>query len=510
MKVPMVCMALAFWAFCAASALGTQIEIVQRRLIAGSEVHDREENLDSGGFRVDTAVVNAATYYDPWTGECDSSFDGIAGGYAQATWDGRYIELWANAHIDYTQSATGTQSAAIAICQSSSIARVQFIVKGGNAQLEWTANGYADVADIFDAQQNWDIVRLAGGGLVAGQTNVPGLFGGTQDIPATATWQPYQATVEAFTKNYPGGVGSATFSTALEADIYLSLRFFDPTDYSMVFVSGSPVAASHQVDTPTAPFDFSFSHLFETTTGQLRVLLGGTEVARIDAPARLPSEFQTETLRIDNPVLLGLSDVPLEFLFDGPTGSRVIADNVVFPGLINGDFTGPAPVVHQVDTPAEAFDLSFSYLFENNFTRQPEGRLQVFLDGTEVARVEGLGVRQSDFQTETVRIDDPALLGLSDAPLAFVFEAAYNNDVFVRDIVFPGVQDGDFPGLYPIRARDQSDFSGWTAVAGSPTLDYTPIRIVPEPPPLALLIAGTMAVLGYGWRKRAGSGKRSM
>jgi hypothetical protein len=45
------------------------------------------------------------------------------------------------------------------------------------------------------------------------------------------------------------------------------------------------------------------------------------------------------SLYIDNPDILALGLAELKFLIDGPAGSVVILDDVVFPGLLNGDFS---------------------------------------------------------------------------------------------------------------------------------------------------------------------------
>ena len=43
-------------------------------------------------------------------------------------------------------------------------------------------------------------------------------------------------------------------------------------------------------------------------------------------------------MRIDNTALLDATGLDLQFLLDGSTGSTVVLDNILFPGLINGDF----------------------------------------------------------------------------------------------------------------------------------------------------------------------------
>jgi hypothetical protein len=81
-----------------------------------------------------------------------------------------------------------------------------------------------------------------------------------------------------------------------------------------------------------------FDYLFTTVTGQLTVLLDGIALGFVTAPSVVNGSFTTASMPVNIPGLLNRTGINLEFLLDGPTGSSVHLDNIVFPGLINGDF----------------------------------------------------------------------------------------------------------------------------------------------------------------------------
>jgi hypothetical protein len=104
------------------------------------------------------------------------------------------------------------------------------------------------------------------------------------------------------------------------------------------FVTMTPlVTLSQIVDTPPSAFNLEFDFLFEPI-GELTVLLDGIVVGSISAPAVPATSFTTTSILINNPGLLNRDDISLEFRLDGPAGSRVLLDNIIFPGVINGDF----------------------------------------------------------------------------------------------------------------------------------------------------------------------------
>jgi len=102
-------------------------------------------------------------------------------------------------------------------------------------------------------------------------------------------------------------------------------------------VTASPVGLSQIVETPAAGFEFVFDYQFLTTTGVLDVLLDGVSLGTIGAPATLASGFATASLAVDN-ALLNQTDVVLEFVLDGPSGSTLLLNDIEFPELQNGDF----------------------------------------------------------------------------------------------------------------------------------------------------------------------------
>jgi hypothetical protein len=106
----------------------------------------------------------------------------------------------------------------------------------------------------------------------------------------------------------------------------------------VTMTTGSPVTLSQTVNTPAAAFNLEFDYLFTTVTGQLTVLLDGVALGFVTAPAVVNGSFTTASIPVNIPGLLNRTGINLEFVLDGPTGSSVRLDNIVFPGLINGDF----------------------------------------------------------------------------------------------------------------------------------------------------------------------------
>ena len=106
----------------------------------------------------------------------------------------------------------------------------------------------------------------------------------------------------------------------------------------VTMTTGSPVTLSQTVNTPAAAFNLEFDYLFTTVTGELKVLLDGVVLNTIPAPAVVGTDFTTANIPVNNAALLNRNDIVLEFRLDGPTRSSVRLDNIVFPGLINGDF----------------------------------------------------------------------------------------------------------------------------------------------------------------------------
>ena len=103
--------------------------------------------------------------------------------------------------------------------------------------------------------------------------------------------------------------------------------------------TGSPAGALQTVVTPNEAFNVEFDYKFTTDTGSLEVFLADVLIGtQLEAAAIDGDEFLHAVFEVEDESLLGLSVVSLLFQLDGPTGSNVLIDNIMFPGLLNGDF----------------------------------------------------------------------------------------------------------------------------------------------------------------------------
>jgi len=131
--------------------------------------------------------------------------------------------------------------------------------------------------------------------------------------------------------------------------------------------------------------------------------------------------------------------------------------------LVSGS---PISISQHTKTPDIPFALYFEYMFQ-----QPSGTITVLLGDNVIKSIDatsGIGT----FNTELLTIDEPALFGLSDAELKFLFEAPQ-------------------PGL-------------------AAALDNIAFYVVPEPNSLSLAVGALVGVLGViCFRKRTKHQKRS-
>jgi hypothetical protein len=102
-------------------------------------------------------------------------------------------------------------------------------------------------------------------------------------------------------------------------------------------VTGSPASLSQTIDTPASPQSLQFDYKFESTSGVLDITINGTSIGTLAAPGTLSGAFSTASFLVSG-LLLDLQDAILSFVLDGVAGSSILIDNVLFPGLINGDF----------------------------------------------------------------------------------------------------------------------------------------------------------------------------
>ena len=108
----------------------------------------------------------------------------------------------------------------------------------------------------------------------------------------------------------------------------------DPNNVVMSLTTGSPILIEQFIDTPDAAFAVGFDFRFLTATGTLTVALAGVELASIPAPADLMPAFTPYSMIVDDPTLRGLSGASFTFALDGPTGSRVLLDNIAVRSVV--------------------------------------------------------------------------------------------------------------------------------------------------------------------------------
>ena len=101
----------------------------------------------------------------------------------------------------------------------------------------------------------------------------------------------------------------------------------------------SPAGLKTLVPLLNTPFSISFDYTFLDLGVDLEVFLNGLSIFSASATADNENVVQTATIEISDPGQFGSGRVPLEFRSNGPTGTRMLLDNVDFPGVINGDFS---------------------------------------------------------------------------------------------------------------------------------------------------------------------------
>jgi hypothetical protein len=116
--------------------------------------------------------------------------------------------------------------------------------------------------------------------------------------------------------------------------VTLEIPDFDPL---AELVTSSPVSISQAVDVPVDPFNFSFDYAFITGTGELDVYLGDTLLANLFGNSTPSSSLLNFSTLLDDDYL-GALGLDLQFIFNDATGSKLWLDNIMFPGLVNGDF----------------------------------------------------------------------------------------------------------------------------------------------------------------------------
>lgn len=148
-----------------------------------------------------------------------------------------------------------------------------------------------------------------------------------------------------------------------DATQYINKDFLDVAVKMNV---GSPVSLVAPVPAAHGPVELSFEYVFLTPTGKLEVFLDDALLYSVLASEHPVKEFQRAAINVaasssgpfvpvvvsngstepfSNTLVLapsasvGADTAKLTFRLDGLTGSSLLIDNIVFPGLQNGDFS---------------------------------------------------------------------------------------------------------------------------------------------------------------------------
>lgn len=101
----------------------------------------------------------------------------------------------------------------------------------------------------------------------------------------------------------------------------------DATNFVLRLITGSPVGASQQVDTPDRLFTLAFDYRFESAVGELSVLLDGIDLLPHITAA--DTDWHHAERLVTDPALWGLEDVALLLGLDAAAGPAIVLlDNV--------------------------------------------------------------------------------------------------------------------------------------------------------------------------------------
>jgi hypothetical protein len=211
---------------------------------------------------------------------------------------------------------SGAPDSTALVIQDGVTLKARQLVPGHGAALDrYTIAEFGAIGGAFqylDLPRGWRIERHARSiELVAPGLGFPGAY---RDLVKNA--------------NFAGGLDDWLVEVSGAGSAELAPAPGDPTNSMVELITGSPVSISQLIDTPAEPFYVNFDYLFETTTGSLEVWLNGIEIGSMDAPSELETEVFQYSFLVDDPALLGLSGVELEFIFDGPAGSELLLDNI--------------------------------------------------------------------------------------------------------------------------------------------------------------------------------------
>jgi ELWxxDGT repeat protein len=113
----------------------------------------------------------------------------------------------------------------------------------------------------------------------------------------------------------------------------------DPGQYRALMTAGSPVRLTRDVVVPNSPFRIDVEYEFLTMPGTLTVSLDAVVLATLEATGDLVGSPMLYTITSADAALMGGHEIPLEFTFDGPTGSQILLGGI---SLTAADVTPPS------------------------------------------------------------------------------------------------------------------------------------------------------------------------
>ena len=141
--------------------------------------------------------------------------------------------------------------------------------------------------------------------------------------------------------------------------------------------AGSAVEVTQHISLPAKEFSLSLDAFAVNGGGTLQILLDGSVFATLDAAKLGLKNFETVSVTIDDPTLLGKLDVPFTVKWDGQSGDQLLIDNLVFGvgQFVLGDVNCDGDV-NLLDV-APFVDLLTSGLFSNKADINQDGEVNL-------------------------------------------------------------------------------------------------------------------------------------
>jgi hypothetical protein len=140
-----------------------------------------------------------------------------------------------------------------------------------------------------------------------------------------------------------------TWTPSLDG-VFESIMYDDGNSLGL-FTAGSPVAITTLIDTPESSFDIFFDYQFLSTSGLLEVYLDDILLDTLYAPTNLVDMMLSHHINVLSDDFLNLTDIELTFLYNGPTGTQMLIDDI---GINDGAFSS-ANLARNYESQSESF-----------------------------------------------------------------------------------------------------------------------------------------------------------